>query len=92
MSITLKQDEEKVKTIIDFYVLTTKLKDTIRTGWKHWGIKRERVESVAEHIFGVQMLAIAIQSEYKYDIDIMKVLFMLAVHELEEIYIGDDNI
>jgi len=35
------------------------------------------------------MLAIAMYSEYKYDIDISKVIFMLAVHELEEIYIGD---
>lgn len=78
--------EEKV---IEFYVLCNKLKDVIRTGWKDWRVKRERVESVAEHIFGVQMLAIAMQSEYKYDIDIMKVIYMLAVHELEEIYIGD---
>lgn len=29
------------------------------------------------------------QSEYEYDIDIKKVLFMLAIHELEEIVIGD---
>lgn len=28
-------------------------------------------------------------SEYKYDIDILKVIFMLAVHELEEIIIKD---
>ena len=28
-------------------------------------------------------------SEYDYDIDIFKVIFMLAVHELEEIVIGD---
>ena len=35
------------------------------------------------------MLAIAMKSEFEYDIDISKVIFMLAVHELEEIYIGD---
>ena len=35
------------------------------------------------------MLAIAMKSEYEYDIDIMKVVFMLAVHELGEIVIGD---
>ena len=35
------------------------------------------------------MLAIAMKSEYEYDIDIMKVIFMLAVHELGEIVIGD---
>ena len=35
------------------------------------------------------MLALAMWSEFKYDIDIKKVLFMLSVHELEEILIGD---
>lgn len=79
----------KVENVIKYYVLCNKLKSVIRTGWKDWKVQKERLESVAEHIFGVQMLAIAIQSEYKYDIDIMKVIFMLAVHELEEIYIGD---
>lgn len=79
----------KEENVINYYVLCNKLKDVIRTGWKDWNVKRERLESVAEHIFGVQMLAIAMKSEYLYDIDIMKVIFMLAVHELEEIIIGD---
>ena len=77
------------ENVLRYYVLCNKLKDTIRTGWQDWNVKRERVESVAEHIFGVQMFAIAMQSEYQYDIDIFKVIYMLAVHELEEIYIGD---
>lgn len=44
---------------------------------------------IAEHIFGVQMLAIAMKSEYEYDIDILKVIYMLAIHELGETIIGD---
>ncbi len=40
-------------------------------------------------MWGVQMLAIAMKSEYQYDVDIMKVIFMLAVHELGETVIGD---
>lgn len=80
----------KEENVVRYYVLCNKLKDVIRTGWKNWNVKRDRLESVAEHIFGVQMLAIAMKSEYDYkDVDIMKVLYMLAVHELEEIYIGD---
>lgn len=47
------------------------------------------MESVAEHIFGVQMLAIAMKSEYRYDVDIMKVIFMLAIHEIGETAIDD---
>ena len=79
----------KEKNVVDYYVLCNKLKDTIRTGWKDWGVNRFRVESVAEHIYGVQMLAIAMWSEYKYNIDICKVITMLAVHEMEETIIGD---
>jgi len=79
----------KEQNVINYYVLCNKLKDVIRTGWKDWKVKRERVESIAEHIFGVQMLAIAMKSEYQYDIDIMKVIYMLAIHELGETIIGD---
>lgn len=79
----------KARNVVRYYVLCNKLKNVIRTGWKDWHVKRERLESVAEHIYGVQMLALAMQSTYGYDVDIMKVILMLAVHELEEIEIGD---
>lgn len=79
----------KKENVINFYVLCNKLKNVIRTGWKDWNVQSDRIESVAEHIFGVQMLALAMYSEYQYDIDIMKVIFMLAVHELGETVIGD---
>lgn len=80
---------EREKNVINYYVLCNKLKNIIRTGRKDWNVQRERIESVAEHIFGVQMLAIAMKSEYEYDIDIMKVIFMIAIHELWEAIIGD---
>lgn len=79
----------KEKNVINYYVLCNKLKNTIRTGWKDWNVKCDRLESVAEHIYGVQMLALAMKSEYEYDIDIMKVIYMLAIHELGETIIGD---
>ena len=80
---------KKEESVIKYYVLCNKLKNVIRTGWKDWNVKRERIESVAEHIYSVQMLAIAMKSEFHYDIDIMKVVLMLAVHELGETVIGD---
>ena len=89
MTITLKKDEEKIKTIIDYYVLANKLKDVVRSGWKAWGVKRERVESVAEHIYGTCMLAVAIWSETLPEVNISEVILMLALHETEEIIIGD---
>ena len=79
----------KEENVIKYYVLCNKLKDVIRTGWLDWNVKRDRVESIAEHIFGVQMLALAMKSEYEYDIDIKKVIYMLAIHELGETIIGD---
>lgn len=79
----------KEENVIKYYVLCNKLKNIIRTGWKDWNVTRDRIESVAEHIYGTQMLALAIKSEYQYDIDITKVLFMLAIHELGETIIGD---
>lgn len=80
---------KKEENVLRYYMLCNKLKDIVRTGWKDWNVKRERIESVAEHIYGTQMLAIAMKSEYQYDIDIEKVILMLAIHELEEIIIGD---
>ena len=79
----------KEQNVINYYVLCNKLKNVIRTGWKDWNVQRDRIESVAEHIYGVQMLAIAMQSEFEYDIDIEKVIFMLAIHEIGETVIGD---
>ena len=80
---------KKVENIVRYYTLSYKLKDIVRTGWVDWHVSRNRVESVAEHIFGVEMLAIAMKSEYGYDVNLEKVILMIAVHELEEIYIGD---
>lgn len=79
----------KEQNVVNYYVLCNQLKNVIRTGWKDWKVKRERIESIAEHIFGVQMLAIAMKSEYQYDVDIMRVIYMLAIHELGETIIGD---
>lgn len=79
----------KAKKVLDYYVLCNKLKNIIRTGWKDWNVQRERLESIAEHIFGVQMLAIAMKSEFEYDVDISKVIMMIAIHELWEIIIWD---
>jgi len=80
---------DKIASIVKFYSLCTKLKDTIRKGPITWNVQRERIESVAEHVYGVQMLAIAIYYQFGYKLNLNKVIFMLAIHELEEIGIGD---
>ena len=75
----------KTKNIINYYLLINKLKYKIRTGWIEIGITKERLESVAEHIYGCLMLAVAIDSEYDLGIDMYKVLKMLTIHELDEV-------
>ena len=81
---------KKIQTVIEFYKFTNTLKNTIRQGWKEWKIKKERIESVAEHVYGVQMLALAMHSEFDYkDVDLQKACMMLAIHELGEAVIGD---
>lgn len=81
--------DKKIKDIMSFYALCSKLKDTIRKGPLTWNANRKRIESVAEHIYGVQMLAISIYYQFNYKLDLNKVIYMLAIHELEEIEIGD---
>ena len=49
--------EQRLKNVCDFYALTHRLKNLIRSGWKRWNVQAERLESVAEHIYGTQMLA-----------------------------------
>ena len=79
----------KNKNIIRFYMLANSLKEKLRTGYIEIGIEKERTESVAEHIYGTLILAIAIDSEYSLDLDMLKVLKMLILHETEEILMPD---
>jgi putative hydrolase of HD superfamily len=78
-----------IANVMHFYALCNKLKDTLRKGVLTWNAQRERIESVAEHIYGVQILAIAIYYQFGYKLDLNKIIYMLAIHELEEIEIGD---
>ena len=82
-------NEQKIVNALKFYLLATELKDKIRSGWKIWNIERKRIESVAEHIYGTCILAISIDSEFKFDLDLRKTIMMLVLHELEEVIIGD---
>ena len=84
-----KNIEQKLKNVCDFYALTQRLKNLIRTGWKRWNVESDRLESVAEHVYGTQMLAFSVNSEFNLGVDIEKVILMLAFHELGEVVIGD---
>lgn len=78
-----------LKNAFEFYYEITKLKDMLRQGAIVWNVKKERLESIAEHTFGCCILALSLQSELNLDINIDKVLKMMIIHEIEEICIGD---
>ncbi|MBQ3502617.1 MAG: HD domain-containing protein [Clostridia bacterium] len=77
------------KKILDLYFVTNKLKNVLRQGWLYWKVENARIESIAEHIYGTLMLAISICANTNQDVDLYKVALMLALHEIEEIEIGD---
>lgn len=79
----------KILNILDTYYDLTKLKNKKRQGWIYWNVTADRIESIAEHIFGAEQLAWLIYSEAELDLDIYKVISMLSLHETEEITIGD---
>ena len=83
--------ETKLENAMRFYLLATRLKYKIRSGWdeKHWNVSKERLESVAEHVYGTCILAISLDSEFECYIDLNKVIKMLVIHELGEVVIGD---
>lgn len=78
--------------VISFYLFANKLKYKLRTGFVEIGIENDRIESVAEHVYGCLMLSIAIDSEYELNLDMFKVIKMLALHETEEILMEDFTI
>ena len=83
--------EEQIKNAIKFYLLATKLKYKIRRGWdkNHWNINSDRIESIAEHVYGTCILAISLNSQFCLNLDMEKVLTMLTIHEIGEVLIGD---
>ena len=91
--ISMDKDKEKYINILKFYYYNQTLKSKVRSGWdeEHWNIEseNERVEMISDHIIGAVGLAFAFGSEFKYEIDINKVLKTLMIHEIGEAIIGD---
>ncbi len=78
-----------MNNVFRFYIFNNKLKKKLRQGWLDVKISSERIESVAEHIYGTLVLAISINDEYKLGLNMEHVLKMMTLHELEEIIIPD---
>lgn len=88
---TKKSQEKRLDDAMRFYLLATQLKYKIRSGWDetHWNVSKERIESIAEHVYGTCILALSIYSEFETNLDINKVVKMLVIHEIGEVLIPD---
>lgn len=64
---TKKSQEKSLDDAMRFYLLATQLKYKIRSGWDetHWNVSKERLESIAEHVYGTCILALSIDSEFE---------------------------
>ncbi|HCE17261.1 MAG TPA: phosphodiesterase [Anaerolinea thermolimosa] len=72
------------------YLEMNHLKRLFRQGWLQAGVPREYCESVAEHVFGMTLLAwMVVESGLVADVNRDRVMQMTLVHEIGEIYTGD---
>jgi putative hydrolase of HD superfamily len=75
--------------IVESYFQLVQLKQLYRQGWLRRGISPERCESVAEHAFGVAVLAMLLVADQPSTLDPLKVLQMALLHDVGEVHAGD---
>lgn len=76
---------QNLKQILKFIQKAEGLKSLMRHSWLSTG----RRESVAEHSWRAALLAIVLAPEMENKINVGKVVMMLTVHDIAEIYAGD---
>jgi putative hydrolase of HD superfamily len=76
---------------IESYMKYSHLKNVYRTGWLRY-LPKEQVESVADHSWGVAMLAFVLAKEFKPNLDSDKLIKLAVFHELGEAHAGDKTI
>lgn len=88
----LEIEDYLIKVFVEF----SQLKNIYRQGWLNNKVSKENCESVANHSFGVCILAYFIIQEFNLKFNMNKVLIMSLIHDVGEIYAEDitpkDNI
>jgi putative hydrolases of HD superfamily len=82
-------DPERLSPFVAVYYEFVHLKQLYRQGWIRNGVPAERCESVAEHSFGVAILALFLVDAYMPSLDRATVIRMALLHDFGEIYAGD---
>lgn len=75
--------------LLKAYFELNHLKQLYRQGWLKRGIPKERCESVAEHSFGVAVLALWLSKSHYPNLDSEKLICMALLHDFGEVYAGD---
>lgn len=80
-------DGTRARGILRFLTLAGRLKETDRAGWKLQGI--DAPESVADHTFGVCLLALVLSRDASPPLRRDRCVAMALVHDLAEALVGD---
>jgi putative hydrolases of HD superfamily len=80
---------QDLSPLVEAYFEINQLKHLYRQGWLRRGVPTEKCETVAEHVFGMVMLAWWMTDQYFPSLDRDRVVCLVLVHELGEVYTGD---
>lgn len=75
--------------LVRTYVHANQLKHLYRQGWLRAGVGRELCESVADHSYGVALLAMLLADQLAPELDTERLLRMALLHDLGEAHVGD---
>lgn len=75
-------DKKLSSEIINYLYYNRFLKKMIKSGW---GTKKPQFESVSDHVVGTISYALGFASEFDYNIDLEKIVYMLCNHEIGKI-------
>ena len=82
-------NDQSIHPITSTYFEFVHLKQLYRRGWLARGIPPERCESVAEHSFGMAVTAMILADTLFPELETLKILRMVLIHDFGEIYAGD---
>ena len=83
----MDKPQNRLKQLLNFLHASEKLKMLLRHSWLSSG----RQESVAEHTWRLALMAIVLEPEMGKHLNLEKILKMVIVHDLAEIYAGDHH-
>jgi putative hydrolases of HD superfamily len=72
---------------LEFFEAITKFKQIPRTGWVRAGVHKP--ESVADHSFGITVLAMVLADKFEKTINREKLMKMASIHDIGELAFGD---